>query len=89
VEFRGEDGRILAVRGSAEFETAPGQTVSLLPLGRCERVATRGLRWPLRGEPLDLAGRTGVSNVAVGERIGVEVEGGVLLLFLHRRSAGC
>ncbi len=89
VEFRGGDGRVLAARGSAEFETVPGQTVSLLPLGRCERVTTRGLRWPLAGEPLDLEGRTGVSNVALGDRIGLDVEEGVLLVFLHCPPAGC
>lgn len=89
VEFRGEEGRVLAVRGRAEFETSPGQTVSLLPLGRCERVTTRGLRWPLDGEPLDLAARTGVSNVALGEHVCLDVEGGVLLVFLHRHPTGC
>lgn len=89
IELCGEEGRVLAVRGRAEIETSPDQTVSLLPLGRCERVTTRGLRWPLDGEPLDLAARTGVSNVALGERVGLDVEGGVLLVFLHRHPAGC
>jgi thiamine pyrophosphokinase len=53
-----------------------------MPLGRCARVWTSGLRWRLDGEPLDLAVRTGVSNIAVGSRIEVRVEGGCLLVFL-------
>ncbi len=74
--------RIVPVRGARRFGSAPGRQVSLLPLGRCRRVWTTGLRWRLDGEPLDLAGRTGVSNVATGARVGVRVEGGTLLVFL-------
>ena len=68
--------------GARRLRTTPGQTVSLIPLGRCARVWTSGLRWRLDGEPLDLVGRTGVSNVAAGSRIEVRVEGGRLLVFL-------
>jgi len=82
VEMRDERHRIVPVAGSRRFRTAPGAQVSLLPLGRCRRVWTSGLRWRLDGEALDLAGRTGMSNVATGSRIGVRVEGGSLLVFL-------
>jgi thiamine pyrophosphokinase len=53
-----------------------------MPVGRCERVWTRGLRWPLGGEPLDLAGRTSLSNLAEGAEVEVRVEGGAVLAFL-------
>ena len=71
------------VTGSVEFATAPGQTISLLPLGRCPAVTTRGLRWELSGESLDLLGRTSVSNVATGDTVGVTVSDGALIVFLH------
>jgi len=83
VELRDRETRILAVRSRLSVATTPGQAVSLLPLGRCGRVTTAGLAWPLAGEPLDLAGRTGVSNRADGNRIEVIVEGGTLLVFLR------
>jgi thiamine pyrophosphokinase len=82
VELRDERQRVVPVIARGEFPTAAGQTVSLLPLGRCARVWTRGLRWELGGEPLDLAGRTSVSNVVEGERFEVRVEGGALLVVL-------
>jgi thiamine pyrophosphokinase len=82
IELRDETTRIVPVRGAAEFATHRGSTVSLLPVGRCERVWTGGLRWPLAGEPLDLLSRTGVCNQATAERVNVRVEGGTLLLFL-------
>jgi thiamine pyrophosphokinase len=82
VELRDETTRIVAVRAGAVFAVAPGATVSLLPVGRCESVWTEGLRWPLSGEPLDLLTRTGVCNQAVADRVSVRVEGGALLVFL-------
>lgn len=84
VELVDEVARIVAVQGPATLSTTPGQTVSLVPLGRCERVTTAGLRWALAAEPLDLLRRTGVSNVAEGNEIRLVVEGGTLLVFLHR-----
>ena len=82
LEMRDEEVRIVPVRSEAGFTVTPGATVSLLPVGRCERVWTTGLRWPLAGEPLDLDGRTGVSNQAAAECITVRVAGGTLLVFL-------
>lgn len=82
-----EDARIVPVRGPASLDTTPGQTVSLVPVGRCERVWSAGLHWELAGEPLDLLARTGVSNRAEGARIELRVEGGVLLVFLQHPAA--
>ncbi len=83
VEVRDAATRILPVRGGRLVaDVVPGQTVSLVAPGRCEGVSTAGLRWPLAGEVLDLAERSGVSNVAVADRIEVSVERGGLLVFL-------
>ncbi len=82
LEMRDESTRIVPVRREASFAVEPGAVVSLLPAGRCERVWTAGLRWPLSGEPLDLAVRTGVCNQAAHGRVTIRVEGGTLLVFL-------
>ncbi len=89
LELRDEAHRIVAVNGTFEAAAAAGATVSLLPLGRCERVWTQGLRWELDGGPLDLAGRTSVSNIADGGEIEVRVEGGIVLVFLPGFAPGC
>ena len=80
--FLDEQHRISAVTGHRVVATVPGQGFSLLPLGRCEGVSVTGARWPLAGEPLDLLGRTGISNQALGDSLAITVEHGVLLLFL-------
>jgi thiamine pyrophosphokinase len=78
-----ERTRIVPVAGSARLDTAPGQVVSLLPVGRCEGVRVTGLRWTLRGEPLDLLTRTGVSNLATAGSLEIDLSAGCLLVFLH------
>jgi thiamine pyrophosphokinase len=82
LELRDERHRVVPVIDETELATTPGQGISLMPVGRCERVFTRGLHWELRGEPLDLAGRTSVSNLSEGDRTAIRVEGGALLVFL-------
>jgi thiamine pyrophosphokinase len=89
VELLDEEHRIVAVSDAFTTAAAAGATVSLMPLGRCERVWTQGLRWELDGGPLDLAGRTSVSNVADGGQIEVRVEGGIVLMFLPGFPPGC
>lgn len=85
-EFREPGCRIVPVRRRRVFATAPGQVISLLPWGRCQGVRTAGLYWGLTGEPLDLLGRTGVSNRAEGRRVEVAVSSGTLLVFLHQNG---
>jgi thiamine pyrophosphokinase len=83
-----ESFRIVPVLSRACLESAPGQRVSLLPLGRCSAVRTAGLRWGLAGEPLDLLGHTGVCNLAEADEIEVECTGGALLVFLQQSPPG-
>lgn len=59
----------------------PGDLVSLLPLfGKVEGVATEGLRYPLRDEPLEIGPARGVSNLRVGQSALVRVRSGRLLI---------
>lgn len=61
---------------------ATGEPVSLVPIGGDARgVATEGLTYELRAEDLAWSGSRGISNVASGEKVRVEVESGALLLF--------
>ncbi len=58
-----------------------GDLVSLLPLGdTAEGVATEGLRYPLRDEPLDIGRARGLSNVRLVPVARVSVGSGRLLV---------
>jgi thiamine pyrophosphokinase len=67
------------VHGSRTLKGAPGDLVSLLPLGRVEGITTEGLAYPLRGETLEAGSSRGVSNVFETDTVTVSVERGVLL----------
>jgi thiamine pyrophosphokinase len=72
-------GSVHVIRGSRELRGAPGELVSLLPLGRVEGITTEGLAYPLHGETLEDGSSRGVSNVFETETARVSVEQGVLL----------
>jgi thiamine pyrophosphokinase len=72
--------RVHVVRDARTLAGAPGELVSLLPVGgAAERVTTEGLVYPLRGETLEAGSSRGVSNVFEAETARVSVERGVLL----------
>ena len=90
-------GRIRAVRGDTTIAAlhsggsrvlagAPGDIVSLLPVGDVSGVVTSGLRYPLRGERLRAGAARGLSNVI--ERAGAQVAlaDGVLILIEMSRG---
>ena len=66
--------------GATTIAGAPGDIVSLLPLGGPAHVtATSGLRWPLRDEWLAFGPARGVSNEMTAETATVRLDQGALL----------
>jgi thiamine pyrophosphokinase len=66
--------------------TEPDRVVSLLPLGRCEGVTLRGVRWPLEDATLDPLRRISISNEATSNEIFARASSGAMLLFVERPS---
>lgn len=74
------------VTGETRVIGAPGDTVSLLPLGGEARVAkTTGLRWPLRDEALVFGPARGISNEMTAAEATVSLASGKLLV-IHGRK---
>ncbi|MCR9126056.1 MAG: thiamine diphosphokinase [Rhodobacteraceae bacterium] len=69
-----------------EVATAPGDVVSLFPLGPV-RGRSEGLTWPIDGLTLEPSGRIGTSNRATG-RLALMVDAPGLLLILPRARLG-
>ncbi len=63
------------------FEARPGTVVSLVPVSPCEGIVTKGLKWELRNESLELGRRESTSNVVRSSPVNIRVRGGDLLLF--------
>jgi thiamine pyrophosphokinase len=71
------------VAGHAEIDARAGTVVSLVAIGRCTGVTTRGLRWPLTDFTLNFSPR-GIHNEVVSRPASVSVGTGDLLLFQGR-----
>jgi thiamine pyrophosphokinase len=76
-----DSGEVCYVGREHSFEAEKGDVVSLIPLSRCEGVFTRGLKYALEGEVLELGVREGTSNIVVTSPVSVKVKKGHLLLF--------
>jgi thiamine pyrophosphokinase len=74
---------ISLVEGTATIEAEAGTVVSLVALGRCEGVTTRGLRWDLEDHALEFS-PLGVHNEVRESPASVSVRSGDLLLFRGR-----
>jgi len=65
------------------LELARGTTYSLLALERCEGVDATGGKWELHDADMEPLSGYGVSNEAAGERLGISVRRGSLLVIAN------
>jgi len=77
-------GWIVRPNAPVTAPSAIGRVVSLLPLGRAEGVALRGVRWPLEDATLDPLQRISISNEATTDHVSASTRTGALLLFVER-----
>ncbi len=78
---------IRLVRDMLRFRAALGQKISLSPLGGAVRgIETRGLKFALHNEDLELGVRDGISNEVVENPVEVRVRAGDLLLVIQREG---
>ena len=66
--------------GEVVLDGAPGDLVTLLPVGTATGIVTAGLEYPLRRESLTPGTTRGVSNVMDSTRATVTLEQGTLLV---------
>ena len=81
IRFVDDLGEISYIGRELTFEAKKGDVVSLIPLSRCEGIITKGLRYALEGEALELGVREGTSNVVDSSPVSIKVKKGHLLLF--------
>ncbi|MEW5724586.1 MAG: thiamine diphosphokinase [Thermodesulfobacteriota bacterium] len=84
------EARLLRGGEKAAVTGRPGDTLSLIPLGRpAVGVTLTGLEYPLDRQTIGLGRTLGVSNVLVADTAEVELAEGLLLLVLvHAEPAG-
>ncbi len=81
IKFVDDTGEWIYIDRSKELHIPVGATISLIPVSHCEGIVTKGLRWNLNIESLELGVRDGTSNVVVESPIHISVAKGNLILF--------
>ncbi len=80
-----DNGRYgIPINKSFRLSTIKGEIISIIPQPRAI-LSTWGLRWPLRGELLELGIREGARNMAIGDSIAIEIHSGSIILFINSR----
>lgn len=81
-----EKMEIFFVKGKVSFEAKQGDLISLIPLcAKAFGVKTKGLKYKLNNETLIFSGR-GISNIATGKKISIEVKKGGVFVFRIKNS---
>lgn len=81
ITFIDDAGEWIYVDRSKDIHLPVGATVSLIPLSHCDGIVTKGLRWNLNYESLELSVREATSNVVEEGSVHVSVAKGNLILF--------
>ena len=76
-----DSGEWIFIDRSKNLDLAVGATVSLIPLSRCDGIVTKGLRWNLNFEALELGVREATSNVVLETPVHINVAKGNLILY--------
>jgi thiamine pyrophosphokinase len=87
ISFIDDSGEWIYIDRSKNLDLPVGTTVSLIPVSHCEGIVTKGLRWNLNFEALELGVRDGTSNVTVESPVHISVAKGNLILFLLFKPA--
>jgi len=75
------------VEGEKTLEAIPGETWSILPLGRdAERVSLKGFEYEIYKRDMKIIKPYGVSNVARSNRVRISVEKGGVIYFRWKRK---
>ena len=73
------------VEGTREFESQPGQKISILPFRETTNITTVGLKFELKNETLEFGSR-GISNESLSKLFSVTVKKGGAFVFLSHTS---
>lgn len=60
-----------------------GKTISLYPFPEAQNISTKGLKWPLNRENLNLTNRIGTRNIAEEDSVSINFENGDLVIFVQ------
>jgi thiamine pyrophosphokinase len=82
IKFVDDTGEFIPVGHKLDIALDIGTNISLLPLSRCSKIVTAGLKWNLKNESLQLGVRESTSNIVVSSRVNIRVGSGDLIVYI-------
>ena len=82
IVFFDEYSQYFFTENCTELNDVKGKTISLYPFPSVKNISTKGLKWTLDNEDLDLTTRIGTRNIAENCVVTIEYEEGDLVVFI-------
>ena len=82
IVFFDEYSQYFFTKNCTELNDVKGKTISLYPFPSVKNISTKGLKWTLDNEDLDLTTRIGTRNIAENCVVTIEYEEGDLVVFI-------
>lgn len=83
IVFYDEFCKYFFAKKNTKIVAGKGSTISLMPFPIAQNVTTKGLRWSLCNETLDITKRVGTRNIAEKNEVEISFTQGNLLVFCH------
>ncbi|MFV0530412.1 MAG: thiamine diphosphokinase [Flavobacteriales bacterium] len=84
ITFYDDFHRYFVTSKGCSFHTRVGKIVSLYPFPSAQNITTKGLKYPLLNEPLELRKRIGTRNQAINTFVEIVFTKGTLIIFVER-----
>ncbi len=75
-----ENSVLFPYKGSVELKTIPGETISIYGFDSKTKITSQGLKYKLNNIPLPFGEKESTSNVALSDKIKLEIKGGIIFL---------
>ncbi|WP_018674496.1 thiamine diphosphokinase [Riemerella columbina] len=80
--FEDEYARYFFIPNTFKLQGVQNKMISLYPFPYAKEVTTKGLKWLLNGEDLEITHRIGTRNIAIEDTVTIEYNSGGLLVFV-------
>ncbi len=75
-----ENSVLVPYQGKVELKTIPGETISIYGFDSKTKIISHGLKYKLNNIPLPFGEKESTSNVALSDKIKLEINGGIIFL---------
>jgi len=86
ITFYDEFGSYFFIAPEFSIKGVKGKIISLIPFWSAKGIITKGLKWSLNNEDLNLLERIGTRNIAANDEIKITYQSGDLLIFINHKK---